>query len=64
MLGVHGRKPAQVIVEPVAKFMIKLGVTPNQLTVVSAILTAAVAIVLIPTGHLVWACLLYTSRCV
>ncbi|MFP7364711.1 CDP-alcohol phosphatidyltransferase family protein [Corynebacterium callunae] len=58
MLGVHGRKPAQVIVEPVAKLMIKLGITPNQLTVVSAILTAAVALVLIPTGHLIWAAIL------
>ena len=58
MLGVHGRKPAQVLVEPVARFMIRLGVTPNQLTVVSASLTVLVAVVLIPTGHLVWAAIL------
>ncbi|BAU96017.1 phosphatidylglycerophosphate synthase [Corynebacterium suranareeae] len=58
MLGLHGRKPAQVIVEPVAKLMIKLKVTPNQLTVVSAGLTVAVALLLIPTGHLIWAAVL------
>lgn len=58
MLGLHGRKPAQVIVEPVARMMIRLKVTPNQLTVVSAALTIAVAVILIPTGHLVWAAIL------
>ncbi len=58
MLGVHGRTPAQVVVEPVARLMIKLGVTPNQLTVASASLTVLVAVVLIPTGHLVWAAIL------
>ena len=58
MLGVHGRKPAQVVVEPVARLMIRLGVSPNQLTVVSALLTVVVAVVLIPTGHLVWAAVL------
>ncbi|ALC06073.1 phosphatidylglycerophosphate synthase [Corynebacterium deserti GIMN1.010] len=58
MLGLHGRKPAQVIVEPVAKLMIKLKVTPNQLTVASAALTVAVALILIPTGHLIWAAIL------
>lgn len=58
MLGLHGRKPAQVIVEPVAKLMIKLKVTPNQLTLVSAGLTVGVALLLIPTGHLIWAAVL------
>lgn len=58
MLGVHGRKPAQVVVEPVARLMIRLGVTPNQLTVVSALLTVGAAVVLIPAGHLVWAAVL------
>lgn len=58
MLGVHGRKPAQVVVEPVARLMIRAGVTPNQLTVVSASLTVLIAIVLIPSGYLVWAAIL------
>lgn len=58
MLGVHGRKPAAVVVEPVARFMIRVGLTPNQLTVASATLTVLVAVILIPTGHLVWAAIL------
>ena len=58
MLGVHGRKPAQVVVEPVARLMIRLGVSPNQLTLVSATLTVLIALILIPTGHLVWAAIL------
>ncbi|WP_080794690.1 phosphatidylinositol phosphate synthase [Corynebacterium pacaense] len=58
MLSVHGRKPARVVVEPVARLMIRLGVTPNQLTVVSAVLTIGVAVVFIPTGHLVLAAVL------
>ncbi len=58
MLGVHGRKPAQVVVEPLARLMIRIGVTPNQLTVVSATITVLVALILIPTGHLVWAAIL------
>lgn len=58
MLGVHGRKPARVLVEPVARLMIKLGVTPNQLTVASATIAVLVAVILIPTGHLVWAAIL------
>lgn len=58
MLSVHGRKPARVVVEPVARFMIRLGATPNQLTVVSAVLTIGVALILIPSGHLVLAAVL------
>lgn len=58
MLSVHGRKPAAVVIEPVARLMIRLGITPNQLTVVSATLTILVAVILIPSGHLVWAAIL------
>ena len=58
MLGVHGRKPVAVVVEPVARLMIRIGVTPNQLTVVSTTLTILVAVILIPSGHLVWAAIL------
>ncbi|MDU7512486.1 MAG: CDP-alcohol phosphatidyltransferase family protein, partial [Corynebacterium sp.] len=28
MLSVHGRKPAAVVVEPIAKAFLKLGLTP------------------------------------
>lgn len=52
MLSVHGRKPAAVVVEPVARVLIKAGLTPNTVTVVGTVLTIAVAVVLIPTGHL------------
>ncbi|GAB3944190.1 phosphatidylinositol phosphate synthase [Corynebacterium tapiri] len=52
MLSVHGRKPASVVVEPVAKGLNRLGLSPNTVTVVGAALTVATAVVLIPTGHL------------
>ena len=53
MLSVHGRKPARVIVEPVADLALRAGLTPNTVTVVGAVLTTLAAVVLIPTGHLV-----------
>lgn len=52
MLSVHGRKPAAVVVEPIAKAFLKLGLTPNVVTVVGTIVTIAISVVLIPTGHL------------
>ena len=39
MLSVHGRKPAAVVVEPIAKAFLKLGLTPNVVTVVGTIVT-------------------------
>lgn len=58
MLSVHGRKPAAVVVEPVAKSLIKVGLTPNVTTVAGTIATVLVAVVLIPLDHLVWAAVL------
>lgn len=58
MLSVHGRRPAAVVVEPVAKALLALGVAPNVVTVVSALITIALAVCLIPSGHLVWAAVL------
>ena len=58
MLTVHGRRPAAVVVEPVAKALLALGVAPNVVTVVSAVITIALAVCLIPSGHLVWAAVL------
>ena len=52
MLSVHGRKPAAVVVEPIAKTFLKLGLTPNVVTVVGTIVTIAISVILIPTGHL------------
>lgn len=58
MLSVHGRKPAAVVVEPVAKAALKIGLTPNAVTAVGAIVTIAISVLLIPSGHLVWAAVL------
>lgn len=58
MLSVHGRRPAAVIVEPLARALLKTGVSPNTVTVAGAAVTIAIAVVLIPTGHLVWAAVL------
>lgn len=58
MLSVGGRKPAAVVVEPVAKLFAKLGISPNAVTVLGAIITVAIAVILIPTGHLLAAALL------
>ncbi|WP_051077925.1 phosphatidylinositol phosphate synthase [Corynebacterium lubricantis] len=55
MLSVHGRKPAAVVVEPVAKALLKTGITPNVVTVIGAALTVVIAVVLIPMDYLVWA---------
>ena len=58
MLSVHGRKPAAVFVEPVAKLAIAAGLTPNMVTVIGAVVTTAIAVVLIPAGFLFWAAVL------
>ena len=52
MLSVHGRKPAAVVVEPIAKTFLKLGLTPNVVTIVGTMVTIAISVILIPTGHL------------
>lgn len=58
MLSVHGRKPAAVVVEPVARGLLKVGLTPNVTTLAGTALTMLSSMVLIPTGHLVWAAVL------
>lgn len=58
MLSVHGRKPASVVVKPVAKTLLRMGLTPNVTTLVGTAATALAAAVLIPTDHLVWAAVL------
>lgn len=58
MLSAHGRKPAALVVEPVAKAALKVGLTPNAVTAVGAIVTIAISVLLIPSGHLVWAAVL------
>lgn len=58
MLSVHGRKPAAVVVEPVAKAFLKIGLTSNVVTVIGAIVPVVLSVTLIPTGHLVLAAVL------
>lgn len=52
MLSVAGRKPAAVVVEPVAKAALSLGLSPNTVTVLGTLFTVAATLTLIPTGHL------------
>lgn len=58
MLSVHGRKPAAVVVVPVAKLFLKMGLTPNVVTVVGTIVTIAISVILIPLDYLFAAALL------
>lgn len=58
MLSVYGRRPASVVVEPVAKAFLRVGLTPNVATVLGTAATVLVAVVLIPADHLVAAALL------
>lgn len=58
MLSVSGRKPAAVVVEPIARTLTKAGVSPNAVTVLGTVAAVAVAVLLIPTGHLFLAAVL------
>ena len=58
MLSVHGRKPVAVVVVPVAKLFLKMGLTPNIVTIVGTIVTIAISVILIPLDHLFAAALL------
>ncbi|KAB1503731.1 CDP-alcohol phosphatidyltransferase family protein [Corynebacterium sp. 320] len=51
MLSVHGRKPAAVVVEPIAKWLTRMGLTPNSVTLIGTVISVALALWLIPTGH-------------
>lgn len=51
MLSVHGRKPAAVIIEPIAAALTRVGVTPNMMTLFGTVVSVALALWLIPTGH-------------
>lgn len=50
MLSVRGRRPAAVVVEPIARRLVSWGVTPNAVTIVSTTVAVALSIALIPTG--------------
>lgn len=52
MLSTRGRRPASVVVEPVARALLRAGLTPNMVTVIGTVVTSAIAVLLIPGGHL------------
>lgn len=58
MLGVKGRKPAAVVVEPIARGLLRARISPNVVTIVGAVAASVIAIALIPSGHLVAAAIL------
>lgn len=58
MLSTKGRKPAAVVVEPVAGALVKAGISPNTITVVGTVIAVAIAVILIPTGHLLAAAII------
>ncbi|MEJ5919737.1 phosphatidylinositol phosphate synthase [Corynebacterium sp. H78] len=58
MLSVRGRKPIRPIVEPLARGLNNLGVSPNAVTIIGTVAAIAIIVVLIPTGHLLAAAIL------
>ncbi|AGP30883.1 phosphatidylinositol phosphate synthase [Corynebacterium terpenotabidum] len=50
MLSVRGRRPAAVVVEPVARRLVTWGVSPNTVTVASTVVAVALSVALIPAG--------------
>lgn len=64
MLSVVGRKPSAVVVEPAAKALLKLKLTPNAVTVLGTVVAVAICLVFIPRGQFIWAAvLLALSTC-
>lgn len=52
MLSAHGRRPIAPVVEPIARALNSMGVTPNVMTVFGTVAAIAISVTLIPTGHL------------
>ena len=57
MLSVKGRKPIAVVVEPLARGLLALKLTPNTVTVLGTIGMMVASVTLIPTGHF-WSALI------
>lgn len=58
MISVPGRKLAAGLVQPVARGALKLGLTPNMVTVFGAVVAVAVSVILIPQGYLITAAII------
>lgn len=52
MLSVRGRKPLRPVVEPAAEALLKVGISPNTVTLVGTAVSVSIAVILIPAGHL------------
>lgn len=53
MLSSNGRRLATVLFGPAARLLVRLGISPDAVTVAGTALTVAAALSLLPTGHLV-----------
>lgn len=51
MLSEHARRPASVIIEPIARTLQKAHVSPNAVTLGGTVAAVVLALWLIPTGH-------------
>lgn len=58
MLSIKGRKPVAVVVEPVAGFFDRIGLSPNSVTIIGTVVTMAIALIFIPMDHLFTAAIL------
>ncbi|MFD1719141.1 phosphatidylinositol phosphate synthase [Georgenia deserti] len=52
MLSSNGRRLATVLFGPAARLLVRLGISPDAVTVAGTALTVAAALSLLPTGHL------------
>ncbi|HAJ52998.1 MAG TPA: phosphatidylglycerophosphate synthase [Corynebacterium variabile] len=50
MLSVRGRRPAAVVVEPIARRLVSWGISPNTVTITSTAVAVVLSVALIPTG--------------
>lgn len=53
VLGSHARGVQHTLFSPIASVLVRWGVSPNTVTVVGTIITTALALTLIPMGHLI-----------
>ena len=52
MLSVRGRAPIRPVVEPIAAALLRVGISPNTVTLVGTVVSVLLAVILIPTNHL------------
>lgn len=60
MLNRYARAVVTKVFTPLARLLLRLGVTPDMVTVFGTVCTVLSALVLYPTGHLFWASLAVT----